>query len=274
MEDHEKSNQHEEHHHHTKKSEKELSLPMAIVLGAFLIAIAIIVVKMPARVETTSAVAPGNTLDASAVSAMVNRVLANKNVTPVVPISPDDHIIGATNPKITVIEYSDLECPFCKNFDTTMNKVMQNYGDKVSWVYRHFPLDCIDNTDASCTPLHPKARHEAVASECAAEQGGNDAFWKYITKVFAITPSNNQLDPAQLTSIAQDLNLDMNKFNTCLSTDKYADVVSRDAKEGLKSNVHGTPMSIIVDRLGNTYTISGAYPYEVISGTIDSLLKN
>ena len=171
-------------------------------------------------------------------------------------------------------EYSDLECPYCKAFDGTMNKVMQNYGNQVDWVYRHFPLDCVDNTSPDCTPLHPKARHEAVASECAFAQGGNDAFWKYITKVFSVTPSNNQLDPTKLGVIAGGLGLNMDQFNSCLSADTYADVVSTNAKEGLKSNVTGTPDTIIVDRLGNTYTIEGGYPYEVVSGTLDALLKN
>ena len=148
------------------------------------------------------------------------------------------------------------------------------YSNKVAWVYRHFPLDCVDNKSPDCSPLHPKARHEAVASECAFEQGGNDAFWKYSNKIFSITPSNNRLDPSQLTTIAEDLRLNMDQFNTCLSTDKYADVVSNDAKFGLQSNVHGTPLSIIVDSLGNTYTISGAYPAEVVTGAIDAILKN
>ena len=263
----------EEHVHHHKKKETELSMPMAVVLGAFIIAIAIIVVKMPAR-ETTVSPSDSNTLDATTVKAMVDHVLSSKKETPVVPISPTDHITGSPNPKITIVEYSDLECPFCKNFDTTMQKVMQKYGSEVLWTYRHFPLDCVDNTSQSCTPLHPKARHEAVASECAFEQGGNDAFWQYIHKVFSITPSNNQLDPAQLTSIAKDMGLKMDQFNSCLSTDKYANVVSADAKKGLKSNVQGTPMIIITDQLGNTYTVAGAYPYEVIAGTLDAILKN
>ena len=267
--------EHEGEHtvHHHKKKEKELSMPMAIVLGAFIIAIALRVVKMPSRTATSDSADP-NALDATTVKAMVDHIMTTKNQTPVVPVSASDHITGSSDPKVTIIEYSDLECPFCKNFDTTMQKVMQNYGDQVAWVYRHFPLDCVDNTSADCTPLHPKARHEAVASECAFEQGGNDAFWQYITKVFAITPSNNQLDPAELTTIAQGMGLDMNQFGSCLSTDKYANVVSADAKEGLKSGVQGTPMIIMTDKLGNTYTVAGAYPYEVITGAIDDILKN
>jgi len=273
MEENEKIEHTEEHVQHNKKKEKELSLPMAIVLGAFLIAIAIIVVKMPARTVTTTEVA-GNSIDATALKAMVNHVLSSKNATPVVPVTESDHIQGTKTPSITIIEYSDLECPFCKNFDTTMNKVIQNYGDRVDWVYRHFPLDCVDDKSDSCTPLHPKARNEAIASECAFDQGGNDMFWQYITNVFSITPSNNRLDPEQLNYVAKSLNLNMDDFAKCMKSDKYAKAVSEDAKAGLKSSVRGTPNSIIVDKSGNTYTVSGAYPYEVMSGVLDTLLKN
>ncbi|MEI6316731.1 MAG: DsbA family protein [bacterium] len=260
----------EENNH---KKETELSLPMAIVLGAFIIAIALIVIKMPRTITTTTS-DKKTSLDSQTITAMVNHIIATKNKVPVVPVSASDHIIGTMNPKLTLIEYSDLECPYCKSFDGTMNKVIQNYGNQVDWVYRHFPLDCVDNTATDCVPLHSKARHEAVASECAYEQGGNDAFWKYITKVFSITPSNNQLDPKQLITIAGEAGLNLNEFNTCVSSDKYADIVSKDAKAGLKSNVVGTPNTIIVDRLGNTYTIEGGYPYEVVSSTLDTLLKN
>ena len=264
----------EEHPHpHHHKKEKELSLPMAIIVGAFIIAIAILVVRMPQKVQQVSDANNPNALDATTVTSMVQHVLASKNQVPVVPVSAADHIQGSTNPKVTIVEYSDLECPFCKNFDYTMNSVMAKYSSSVQWVYRHYPLDCIDDTDPSCTPLHPKARHEAVAAECAAEQGGNDAFWKYITQIFAVTPSNNQLDPAVLTTTAQTMGLNMTTFSACLVSDKYANIVSADAKEGLKSDVKGTPTSIIIDKMGNTYEIAGAYPDQVIEGVIDALSK-
>lgn len=106
----------------------------------------------------------------------------------------DDHVLGNPNADVLIIEYSDTECPFCKQFHETMHQVMDQYGKdgKVAWVYRHSPID----------QLHPKARKEAEALECANEQGGNDAFWKYADKLFEITPSNNGLDAAQLPVIA------------------------------------------------------------------------
>ena len=104
------------------------------------------------------------------------------------PISPDDHILGNVNAKIIIVEYSDLECPFCKMFHNTMHQVVEKSNGNVAWVYRHYPI----------LQLHPKAFHEAEATECAWEQGGNSAFWKYTDKLFEITPSNNGLDETQL----------------------------------------------------------------------------
>ncbi len=103
------------------------------------------------------------------------------------PISADDHILGNIGAKIVILEYSDLECPYCKVFHKTMHQVIESNPD-IAWVYRHYPIP----------QLHPKAFHEAEASECAWEQGGNDAYWKYMDKIFEITPSNNGLDVKEL----------------------------------------------------------------------------
>lgn len=118
----------------------------------------------------------------------------NKNKAPeeILRIKPDDHIRGNADSDIVIIEYSDLECPFCKRFHTTMQQLVKENGN-IAWVYRHFPLD----------QIHPKARNEAAAAECVYDQGGNDMFWKYVDRTFDITPGNNNLDPAEIPNIAQ-----------------------------------------------------------------------
>ncbi|MES2223524.1 MAG: thioredoxin domain-containing protein [Patescibacteria group bacterium] len=106
------------------------------------------------------------------------------------PVTADDHIMGDTNAPVKVVLYSDLECPFCKSFHQTMQQIMaSSYGTnkQVAWVWRNFPLK----------QLHSKAPKEAEGAECAAELGGNDAFWKFIDKINEVTPSNNKLDEAQ-----------------------------------------------------------------------------
>jgi len=94
----------------------------------------------------------------------------------VIPVSGNDHILGSPDAKMVLIEFSDLECPFCASFHTTMERIMEEHGNnkEIAWVYRHFPLDSI----------HPDARPLAHKSECVAELAGEEAFWKYISYVF------------------------------------------------------------------------------------------
>lgn len=94
------------------------------------------------------------------------------------PVSAQDHIRGDANAPVKVVEYSDLDCPFCKQFHVTMNQVMEEYGKqgRVAWVFRHFPLE----------QLHPDAPRKAQASECMSELGGQQAFWNFVDKVSGV----------------------------------------------------------------------------------------
>src|SRR3989338_9462456 len=119
------------------------------------------------------------------------------------PVSSSDHIVGNANAKIVIVEYSDLECPFCKVFHNTMHQIVEASNGKVAWVYRHYPI----------AGLHPKAFHESEATECAWEQGGNDAFWKYTDRIFEVTESNNGLEASELPKIAEYVGQNVNAFN-------------------------------------------------------------
>ena len=194
-------------------------IPGAIILAGFLIATGIYL--------TNNNSSPAKS----------NEPVAIKSAS-VDPVTKDDHILGNPDADITIVEYSDTECPFCKMFDTTMNSIMSTYGKdgKITWVYRHFPLDS----------LHSKTRKEAEATECANELGGNSAFWNYIGLVYKNTPSNNGLDPVQLPIFAKTVGLDVTKFNTCLASGKYASLVQADLQSGIKIGIQGTPYSIMI----------------------------
>lgn len=177
-------------------------------------------------------------------------------------ITDRDHVRGNRRAAVSVVEYSDLECPFCKRFHPTMQQVLQTYGDKVNWVYRHFPLDSI----------HSKARKEAEATECAGEIGGNEGFWEYVDRLFAVTPSNNGLDPAQLPQIAQDVGLSRAKFEACLNSGKYAAHVAEDLADAIAAGGTGTPYSVIV--AGNQkIPVSGAVPFSQLQAMLDPLVR-
>lgn len=178
------------------------------------------------------------------------------------PVSASDHVRGPANAKVTLVEFSDTECPFCKRFHATMQQLLQKYPNDVRWVYRHFPLD----------ELHSKSRKEAEATECANELGGPEKFWAYIDRVFEVTPSNDGLDPAQLPAIAKQVGLDKAQFEACLKSGRHAKRVADFAIDGQNAGVRGTPYSILVGPDGAKYPLSGALPAEKISKVIDQML--
>ena len=179
-------------------------------------------------------------------------------------VTSEDHIRGNPNAPVKIVEYSDTECPFCKRFHDTMKQTMAEYGEsgKVAWVYRHFPL----------AQLHSRAAKEAEATECAGEQGGNDAFWAYLDRLFSVTPSNDGLDPAELPKIAQYVGLDSQKFEVCLSSGRYAAHVEADTQNANETGGNGTPWSIVVGKGGKKYPLSGAQPYEEVRRLIEQAL--
>ena len=170
-----------------------------------------------------------------------------------------DHILGDPSAEISLIIFSDLECPFCKKFHYTTKEILAAYPGEVNLVFRHFPLD----------NLHTKARSEAQATECAAEQG---KFWEYIDRLFEITPSNDGLAEEALKQIATELNLDLNQFEDCQSSEKYQEKINAYLADGIKAGARGTPYSILISKQGDKIVISGAQPASAIKSQIDKLL--
>jgi len=184
------------------------------------------------------------------------------------PVTNEDHIKGNPNASVKIVEYSDFECPFCKRFHDTMNQVMDEYGENsdVAWVFRQFPLD----------QLHPKnARRAAVASECANELGGNDAFWKFTDGWFEVSPTNDRTDFEAVTAqLVSEIGLDENKFKACLTSGKYDQHVQDDIDNAVATGGRGTPWSVVIGPDGTTYPINGAQPYSAVKQIIDVALSN
>ncbi len=177
------------------------------------------------------------------------------------PVTEDDHIRGGKNAKVTIVEYTDLECPFCKRFHGTTQEVLKKYGNDVRLVIRHFPLD----------QLHQQARQEAMATECAAEQG---KFWELIDIIFEKTTSNDGLDLAKLPEYAKQAGVkDITKFNKCIADNKYADAIAADEQDAQAAGAQGTPYSVVLGPNGQAIPINGAQPLAAVQATIDQLLK-
>lgn len=233
---------------------------VAAVLGGFIIVPKLYGASQSGTSVSTTTGTTGSAPTAAAPSAAGQAAPAGN----VKAISKDDHIRGAKSPKLYLVEYSDMECPFCKSFHPSMQQALQEYSDKIAWVYRHFPLS-----------FHANAPKEAEASECANELGGNDAFWKYTDKIFERTTSNGTgfaLDA--LAPLAKEIGLNEGKFKSCLDSGKYAAHVSQDMAGGTAAGVNGTPSTFLVSTDGKTITnISGAQPYPQIKTVIDQALK-
>jgi len=175
-------------------------------------------------------------------------------------VTVEDHVRGATNARVTVVEYSDLECPFCKSFHSTMQQLLREYPDDVRWVYRHAPLE----------QLHSKAIPEAIALECAGEQG---KFWELTDTIFEVTPSNDGLNLADLPKLAQAAGVgNIQQFQSCLDSGKYNQHVQDDLADAASAGMRGTPYSVVIAPNGEKFPINGAQPYASVKQIIDAAL--
>lgn len=155
-------------------------------------------------------------------------------------VTSADHIVGNPDAPVVIVEYSDTECPFCKVFHGTLNRIMDTLGKegKVAWVYRHFPLE----------QLHKKAPREAAATECAAKLGGNDGFWKFTNDLYNTTTSNDKLEDSELPKIAARAGLNVASFNACLSSGEFSSKVQGQYEDAIKAGGTGTPFSVLVSK--------------------------
>ncbi len=158
---------------------------------------------------------------------------------------------GKENAPITIVEFSDFQCPYCSRVVPTMKQVEEKYGDKVRVVFRHFPLN-----------FHQQAQKAAEASICAHDQG---KFWEMHDLLFE---EQQKLQIADLKDKAQRLGLDTAKFDECLDSGKHYEAVQKDLKEGVVAGVSGTPAMYI-----NGQFLSGAQPFEAVAQIIDAELK-
>ncbi len=173
---------------------------------------------------------------------------------PVLPAvdSSRDHVWGMDNARVTMIEYSDFECPFCARHNDTMDAIKATYPNDVRIVYRHFPLS-----------FHTYAQKAAEASECAADQG---KFWEMHDKIFELSKSG-YISIDSLKQAATDLSLDRGQFDPCLDSGIKASRVTEDLNQGMVAGVQGTPATFI-----NGELVSGAMPLENFTEIIDNLI--
>jgi protein-disulfide isomerase len=162
----------------------------------------------------------------------------------------DGPVQGPASAPIEMIEFSDFQCPYCQRAHPTVKQVLDTYGSRIRLVYRNYPL-----------PNHPNARPAAEAAQCANEQG---KFWPYHDRLFT---NPGKLSDADLKQAAE-LGLDAGRFNACVDSHKYKNVVDADIKDGNAAGVSGTPAFFINGRV-----LTGAQPFEAFKRIIDEELE-
>lgn len=158
--------------------------------------------------------------------------------------------LGAKDAPVTIVEFTDFQCPFCRRAEPTIKELRDKYGDKMRLVHRDFPL-----------PFHRQAFKAAVAAHCAGDQG---RFWQYHDALFA---DQSKLGVDEFKAVAKELNLDMPKFQSCLDKDQHADQIKKDIAAGEALGVDGTPAFFI-----NGVSLVGAQPPEKFETLINTEL--
>lgn len=175
-----------------------------------------------------------------------------------VPIKSTDYVRGPADAPVTIVEYSDLECPFCKSFHPSVARIMTEYTGQVRWVFRHFPLS-----------FHVNAQKEAEAAECVGKLGGAEAYWNFIDTIFERTTSNGTgFALADLYPLAKEVGVSESRFRTCLDEGEMTSKVQADLQEGSSYGVQGTPTSFV-----NGTPVEGAVPYEQLKAVVEQALQ-
>ena len=172
------------------------------------------------------------------------------NTEKVAPVVAPDYNKGSDDASVTIIEYSDFDCPFCSRFHDSMNEIVAKNPD-VAWVYRHFPLD----------QLHPQATQVAIASECVAELGGEQAFWDFADAYFAARGAQDgTAHDVFIPRLAAEAGVGNAALAECVASGRTASLVQEDVDNAIETGGRGTPWSILVGPTGKTYPINGALP--------------
>lgn len=177
-------------------------------------------------------------------------------------LTDSEHIRGSKDAQVVLVEYSDYQCPFCHRFHPTMQQVVKEFGNKVAWVYRHYPL-----------PFHPYAQKAAEAGECVAKLGGNDKFWQFTDMAYEkASKDDSVLAVDSLVSMAKSIGLDGTKVKACIDSGEMAAKVKSDMDGGSAAGVNGTPGTIVLGKNGKKDFVPGAYPFESVKATIEKVM--
>jgi protein-disulfide isomerase len=189
---------------------------------------------------------------------------AEGDITLLAPVSPQDHIIGNPEAPVKIVEYSDIDCEYCKSYQATISQLMSEYGPQgqVAWVYRHFPL----------VSVHGFAATHAEAAECLAEQGGDELFFSFIDALNQAAPGASQFDPAGYPSVVDGLGANQKDLDGCLASDRMIPRVTDNFENALAIGATATPYVVVTAPGKEPVTIAGALPYDDLKAVVEQAL--
>lgn len=171
------------------------------------------------------------------------------------------HVYGALDARFTLVEFSDLECPYCKRFHDTPKKIADSSNGNVNWQWMHLPLDF----------HNPAAKVGAHAAECVAEQKGNRAFWAFLDDIFVHSRGNGQ-GVSDLTTLASGMGADEDQFRACMKEGRFNSKIEEHIQKARQQGISGTPATFVVDnQTGKTQLVSGAQPAQAFLAAIAKL---
>lgn len=234
----------------TPSQKNSPAIPIAIIVGFALIAVAIFF--SGGKSEQPKAVTQTTNENAEVIS----------NGTPRT-VDGSDYIRGNPNAPILMVEYSDYDCPFCKQFHDTMKQIIEEFGveGQVAWVYRQFPLK----------QLHPNSEKISEAALCVGDIGGNEKFWQYTDLIFEQRDVDQQTNITKLSDYAERIGVDRAAFDECTRSGRMQAKVQEGLKEGFDIGARGTPYTLLI--AGNQQAvINGAQSYVTVRGIISNLI--
>lgn len=227
-----------------------IAIPVAIVFGFALIAIAIFFTtdKGP-----RSAVNDDTNVETNGILSSTPRAVDDR-----------DYIRGNPNAPILLIEYSDYDCPFCKQYHETLNQIMDEYGvtGKVAWVYRQFPI----------AQLHPNSPKVSQAALCVGKLGGTDAFWNFTDLIFEEREIDEATNVARIPDYVTSVGVENDAYIACMNSGETEETVKASVEDAFNIGARGTPYTVLM--IGTQQAvINGAQPYETVKGIVENLIS-
>ncbi|MDD3531561.1 MAG: thioredoxin domain-containing protein [Candidatus Pacebacteria bacterium] len=209
------------------------------------------------------AIIAGGIIVAGAVYVSMPKIATGGNPALVRPVDSTDHILGNPTAKVTIIEYADFDCDYCKGFNETLHQIVANEGvaGQVAWIYREFPL----------VEIHQNALAHARAAECVAQVAGNDMFWKFETALFNAQP----VEPANYGVLAKSIGVSGDAFASCYAgaaTSGINERIVKDRQNALDMGAQGTPYSVILVAGKSPIVMAGGYSYDAVKQLVDGML--